>query len=320
MRTILICLPPQAVTEKDCAEIRRLMQGYEVRVTQDRDEIAKIRDDVEILAGWSHVDLLVSAPNLKWFQQWSAGSDWMIRYPEAVKRPFVATTASGVHPVQITEHVFSLMLAFVRRLPEMIDNQRKHEWKAPTGPTLRELYEQTLLVIGLGAIGERIALVGSALGMRVLGVRRTAVDPPPGVEAIYPPDRLLDILPEADFIVLAAPLTGETQHMIGERELGAMKREAFIVNIGRGKLIDEPALVRALQEGRIAGAGLDVFETEPLPADSPLWSMPNVIVTPHYAGASPRYNERAMRVFIENLKRYRDGQPLRNVVDKSAAP
>lgn len=316
MPVILINLPPHGVAESDLAQICEIMPGYDVRITQDRDEIVSLRDKVEILAGWPAPDLLVSAPNLRWYQQWSAGSDWLARHPEAVERPFLLTNASGVHPVQIAEHVFALMLAFVRKLPQVIRQQGEHRWQAPPGETLDELYQRTLLVIGLGAIGERIARVGNALGMRVFGTRRSVVDQQPWVDAVYAPDRLPEILPQADFVVLAAPLTSETTHMVGERELRAMKGTAFVVNIGRGKLIDEAALVRALQEGWIAGAGLDVFETEPLPPGSPLWAMENVIVTPHYAGASPRYYERAMPIFLDNLRRYREGQPLRNLVDK----
>jgi phosphoglycerate dehydrogenase-like enzyme len=318
MPVILIDLPPHAVGKMDLARIREIMPGYDVRVSQEREEIAAFRDEIEILAGWPARDVLVSGLNLRWFQQWSAGSDWLGRYPEAAQRSFLVTSASGVHPIQIAEHVFALLLASVRKLPQAIRQQGEHKWQAPEGETLDELYERTLLVIGLGSIGERIAAVGSALGMRVLGTRRTPAEPPAGVEAVYTPDRLLDILPQADFVILAAPLTKETLGMIGEHELQAMKRTAFMVNIGRGKLIDEAALVRSLQEGRIAGAGLDVFETEPLPSDSPLWDMPNVIITPHYAGASPRYNERALPIFLDNLRRYRDGVPLRNLVDKHA--
>jgi phosphoglycerate dehydrogenase-like enzyme len=319
MPVILINLPPHGATDADLQEIRRIMPGYEIRMTQERDEIAALRDEVEVLAGWPVTELLVSAPNLRWYQQWSAGSDWLARHPEAAARPFLVTSASGVHPIQIAEHAFAMMLAFVRKQHEAVRHQAAREWKAPAGETLGELYERTLLMVGLGAIGERIAVLSSAFGMRVLGIRRTRSQPPPGVEAIYGPERLLDLLPESDFVVLAPPLTGETRGMIGERELGAMKPGAFLVNVGRGKLIDEAALIRALREGWIAGAGLDVFETEPLPTDSPLWDMANVIITAHYAGGSPRYYERAMPIFLDNLRRYRAGEALRNLVDKQAA-
>ncbi len=319
MPTILLNLPPHAVTEADLRRIREMMPSYDTRLTQDRDEISRLRDEVEILAGWPVPDLLVSAPNLRWYQQWSAGADWLTRRPEAAERPFLVTSASGVHPVQIAEHTFAMMLAFGRKLHEAVRHQAAREWKAPPGESLSELYEKTLLMVGLGAIGERIAVVGHALGMRVLGMRRRQGNAPAGVDAIYPPDRLLEILPECDFVVLAPPLTRETRGMIGERELRAMKQSAFLVNMGRGKLIDEAALIRALQEGWIAGAGLDVFETEPLPQDSPLWDIPNVIMTAHYAGASPRYYERAMPIFLDNLRRYRDGEELRNLVDKREA-
>ena len=319
MPTILLNLPPHAATENDLARIREIMPGCELRLTQDREEIARLSQDVEILAGWPVTDLLVSAPNLRWYQQWSAGSDWLLRHPEVAEGPLLVTNASGVHPVQIAEHAFAMMLAFTRKLHEAVRHQAAGKWQAPAGESLSELYEKTLLMIGLGAIGERIAQVGSALGMRVQGMRRRGGAPPPGVESIYPPERLLEILPECDFVVLAPPLTRETRGMIGEAALRAMKPTAFLVNVGRGKLIDEAALICALREGRIAGAGLDVFETEPLPAESPLWDMGNVIITAHYAGSSPRYYERAMPIFLDNLRRYRDGMELRNVVDKSEA-
>lgn len=318
MPIILLNLPPHAVTEQDLKQIEAIAPDYEVRRTQDRDEIAAVRDDVEILAGWPAPDLLVAGAKLRWYQQWSAGSDWLLRYPETVARPFIATSASGVHPVQIAEHTFAMLLSYVRKLHEAVRHQAAREWKAPPGESLGELYEKTLLMVGLGAIGQRIAQVGAALGMRVWGMRRTQGNAPTGIEAVHPPDQLLDLLPHCDFVVLAPPLTRETRGMIGERELRAMKPTTFLVNMGRGKLIDEAALIRALQEGWIGGAGLDVFETEPLPAGSPLWAMPNVIMTAHYAGASPRYYERAMPIFLENLRRYFDGVELRNRVDKEA--
>jgi phosphoglycerate dehydrogenase-like enzyme len=152
--------------------------------------------------------------------------------------------------------------------------------------------------------------------MRVLGLRRDPTRGAPGVEAMFGPHRLLDLLPQADFVVLTVPLTTETRHMIGEPELRAMKPTAYLVNVGRGGTVDQEELIRALQEGWIAGAGLDVFETEPLPEDSPLWGLDNVIVTSHYAGVTRHYNERALEVFLDNLQRYQAEEPLRNVVDK----
>src|SRR5206468_9781954 len=181
-----------------------------------------------------------------------------------------------------------------------------------------ELAGKTLLLIRVGAIGARTAAIGSALGMRVLGVRRNPDAGVPGVDAMFVSSQLRDHLPEADFVVLTVPLSRETRGMIGEQELRAMKSSAYVVNIGRGGTIQEPALVRALREGWIAGAGLDVFAEEPLPKTSPLWELENVIITAHYAGLTPQYDDRAMAIFLDNLRRYQAGEPLRNVVDKRA--
>ncbi len=319
MPTILINLPPHGVTPEAIAQIREIMPGYDVRVTQDRDEMESLLGEMEIAAGWPLGALIVRAPKLRWYQQWMAGSDWLSRHPEAIEQDFLLTNASGVHGVQIGEHILAFMLAFVRRLPAAVRQQAAHEWKAFPGEGLGELYERTLLMVGLGPIGRRTAQVAAALGMHVIGVRRSGGEPPPGVDALYTPDRLHWVLPQADFVALAVPLTSATRGLIGERELRLMKPSAFLVNVGRGRLIDEEALVRSLREGWIAGAGLDVFETEPLPPESPLWDLPNAILTSHYAGASPRYYERAMPIFLDNLRRYRDGTQLRNLVDKRAA-
>ena len=178
------------------------------------------------------------------------------------------------------------------------------------------IIRKTMVLVGLGSIGSRTAKLASALGMRVLGVRRNGEIQVPDVEATFGPKQLLDLLPEADFLVLAMPLTHETQEMIGERELRAMKPTAYLVNIGRGGTIQEGALVRALADGWIAGAGLDVFASEPLAPDSPLWEMENVVITAHYAGATSHYQERAMGIFLANLRRYRAGEALYNVVQK----
>jgi D-2-hydroxyacid dehydrogenase (NADP+) len=317
MRTILVGFEPECFSEAYRARIQEIAPDMQLLVTEDRGEMETALDDIEIAAFQFPRDLLLRARNLRWYQQWGAGADWLMNHPEIAGLDFVLTSASGVHPIQITEHIFAMLLAFARRLCRAVHAQERHEGLGYGDQAgVFELYGKTMALVGVGAIGARTAEVATAFGMRVLGVRRNPEIGAPGVEAMFGSDQLLSVLPQADFVVIAAPLTPETHHLIGERELRAMKPTAYIVNIGRGDIIDEGALIRALQEGWIAGAGLDVFETEPLPQDSSLWDMENVVVTGHYAGATPRYDERAMAIFLDNLQRYKAGEPLRNVVDK----
>ncbi len=315
---LLLAQKPDVLSAADRATIAGLAPDMQLVVTDDRSQIEALMGDVEIAAGHVAPALLAKAPNLRWYQQWGAGADWLMRHPEIAARDFIVTNASGVHAIQISEHILAFLLAFARRLPDAVRAQSQHRWQrqASPGDSVFELAGKTLVLIGVGAIGARTAQVAAALGVRVLGIRRNAGNAAPGVEQICGPERLHDFLPQADFVVLTVPLTPETRKLMGERELRLMKPTAYIVNIGRGGTIDEAALVRALAEGWIAGAGLDVFENEPLPADSPLWDMPNVIITAHYAGATPAYDERAMAIFLENLRHYVAGEPLRNVVDK----
>jgi D-2-hydroxyacid dehydrogenase (NADP+) len=314
---LLLGLELPAATEERLAQVRALAPEYDLRVALEPAQVERILERIEIAAGDFPLPLLPRARALRWFQQWGAGADWLLDHPEAVAMDFVLTNASGVHAVPISEHILALMLAFARQLHQALRAQMQGEWVEHTRHTrLFELEGKTLLLIGVGAIGARTARLAAALGMRVLGVRRRAGDPVPGVEQMARPERLPELLPQADFVVLTVPLTRETRGLIGERELRAMKREAIIINIGRGATIHESALVRALAEGWIAGAGLDVFEQEPLPPESPLWRMENVIITAHYAGLTPHYDERAFAIFLDNLRRYRAGLPLTNVVDK----
>jgi len=317
MSTILLNFEPDMMSETDLAQIQALAPDMSILVTHDREEIESVLDEIEIAVGGFPRELLPGARNLRWLQQWGAGADWLLRYPEAVELDFVLTNVSGVHAIPISEHILAFLLAFGRGFHLAIRAQGRCEWFSyEQQKDIFELVGKTMLLVGVGAIGERTAQVAAALGMRVLGVRRDPSVDAPGVEAMFGPDQLLDLLPEADFVVLAIPHTHETEGVIGERELRAMKPTAHLINIGRGGIIQEGALIRALQEGWIAGAGLDVFETEPLPEDSPLWDMDNVIITAHYAGATPHYDERAMAIFLDNLRRYQAGEPLCNVVDK----
>jgi len=317
MSTILLNFEPDMMSETDLAQIQALAPDMSILVTHDREEIESVLDEIEIAVGGFPRELLPGARNLRWLQQWGAGADWLLRYPEAVELDFVLTNVSGVHAIPISEHILAFLLAFGRGFHLAIRAQGRREWFSyEQQKDIFELVGKTMLLVGVGAIGERTAQVAAALGMRVLGVRRDPSVDAPGVEAMFGPDQLLDLLPEADFVVLAIPHTHETEGVIGERELRAMKPTAHLINIGRGGIIQEGALIRALQEGWIAGAGLDVFEAEPLPEDSPLWDMENVIITAHYAGATPHYDERAMAIFLDNLRRYQAGEPLCNVVDK----
>ncbi len=315
MPTILLGLPAAAVIEADRAEISRIFPDARLVISSQHEAMAAVLPDVEIAAAGVPPRLIVQAPRLRWFQQWGAGADWLARHPEAATRDFILTNTSGLHAIPISEHILALLLAFARRLPAAIRAQQRGVWERQEGHVF-ELAGKTLLLIGVGAIGERTATLASALGLRVLGIRRDGRLAAAGVTEMAGPDRLHAWLPQADFVVLTVPLTPETRQLIGAAELRLMRPTAYLVNIGRGGTVDEAALVKALQAGRIAGAGLDVFATEPLPADSPLWRMEQVIITAHYAGNTPVYNPRAMAIFLDNLRRFRDGAPLRNVVDK----
>ncbi len=266
-------------------------------------------------------DALERAPGLKWIALSSAGADGAIR--AGLVRPGgipVVTTANGVHSVAISEFVFSLLLMWTRHWPELLRMQNERHWpQRSEWQNLRssELEGATLGVIGLGAIGRHIARLGRAFGMRVIATRRSASPDAhdSDVDILIPPSRLAELLAESDYVVIAVPRTGETQHLIGEAELRQMKPTAFLVNIARGAVIDEAALIDALRNGAIAGAGLDVFEQEPLPEDSPLWTMPNVIVAPHLSGNTVAYSRRFTDLLLDNLERYHRGLALRNVVD-----
>jgi len=298
------------------AEVHAAAPGYGVVVASEAAEMDAVLDEVEIIAGRAPPDVLARAPRLRWYQQWDAGVDWLLSHPVLAQRDFLLTNSSGIHAIPLTEHILALMLALSRRLNEAWRAQGQRDWHTvPFGRT-SELYGKTIVIVGMGPIGQRLAQVVAALGMRVVGVRSRAGIAVPGVERMWGPDGLLDALAEADWLVLAAPLTTRTRGLVGRRELARIKPGAYLINVGRGPVLDEAALIDALQDGRLAGAALDVFETEPLPPDSPLWDMPNVLITAHYAGDSPLYHERALAIFLDNLERYVVGRPLRNLVDK----
>lgn len=233
--------------------------------------------------------------------------------PELVASPVVVTCSRGMHAASLSEHAFSLMLALSRRLLDFQHDRATRHWERRQCSTLQG---KTLLVVGLGAVGRQVALKGQAFGMRVLGVRRQA-EGVPGVDELFAPDHLREALARSDWVILCLALTPETRHYIGAGELAVMKPTAFLINVARGEVVDEAALLEALRSGRIAGAGLDVFATEPLPDDSPFWGLPNVVMTPHVGGSMDDYEGRALEIFLGNLGRFLRGEPLENVVDKA---
>ncbi len=316
MSILLVGFNEDHFSNEQWDEIRRAAPQLEVRGSRDKDEITSLLGDIEVAAGSFPRDLLAKAPNLKWFQQWGAGADWLLKYSDAAEHPFTLTNVSGIHAVPISEHVLAFMLAFARGLPGAVRDQVKHRWRKADERSVIELAGKTVLLIGVGAIGERTAKLAAALGMRVWGVRRDPSKEVEYVERMVARGELRTLLPDADFVILTVPLTEETRHVMSADEFGLMKDSSYLINIGRGGTVNEADLIRALKEGQIAGAGLDVFEEEPLPEDSPLWEMENVIVTAHYSGDTPHYDERALKIFLENLRLYERGEALTHVVDK----
>lgn len=256
-------------------------------------------------------------PGLRWIHATSAGAGEQVRKaglsPEALKR-VVFTTSSGVHAVPLAEFAILGLLAMAKELPRLVEDQRARTWPETRRP-LRELSGQTLFLVGLGEIGREVARLGKAFGMRTVGFRRTEGPPPEWVDEVHGPQRLAELAGQADTMVVSLPMTEQTAGLVDRAIIGRLPANCIFVNIGRGGVVDEPALTDALRDRRIAGAVLDVFATEPLPADSPLWTLPNVLVTPHAVAVSPRENERIAELFSDNLRRYLDGRPLRNVVE-----
>jgi len=301
----------------DVERLRTVAPDVEFIVAKTKEEaIKKIADaDAAYGGGWLQRDIFLAASEkLRWVQIGGAGVDATL-YPEMVESDVILTNASGAFDIPISEHVFSMILCFSRGLNMFIRHQLEGVWR---GTSLMQLAGQTILIIGLGNIGLAVAQRAHGFEMRILAIDPMATEKPDYVERLEKSDKLHDLLSEADFVAICCPLTKTTFKMIGEAEFQKMKPSAHIINIARGKIIDEAALIRALQEKKIAGAGLDVFEQEPLPADSPLWQMPNVVITTHSAGAAPPTGERSFQIFRENLRRFVAGEPLTNVVDKRA--
>lgn len=281
---------------------------------QARRELDAVLAEAEIVYGMRvPVNLLPRAPKLKWIQVTSAGVDRYLT-DEFKKSGVMLTNVSGIHATPIGEFVIEMMLMWAKKAPLCFELKQKKEWQRFQGSVLRG---KTVGIIGLGSIGQEVARLSRAFRMRVIATRRSPrKQTARNVDLLLPPNGLLRLLAESDYVAICLPLTKETTRLIGESELRAMKPTTFIMNIGRGPIIDENALIKALEQKWIAGAGLDVFTTEPLPKESKLWDLPNLIYSPHISGGQEDYEQQATELFCRNLKRYIEGKRLINLVNK----
>jgi phosphoglycerate dehydrogenase-like enzyme len=267
-------------------------------------------------------DAFLAATRLRWVQSPAVGVGSLM-FPELLTSPVVITSARGIRARSIAEHVIGATIALARRLPAALRAQQAHRWAQDElegpGSGVRSLDGLRMGIVGLGSIGMEIVRLAAPFGIRISAIRRRAQDPPPaGVDHVHAPDRLREILETSDILVLAVPHTPYTKQIVGRRELERMKPGAILINIARGKLIDDVAVVEALRSGKLGGAALDVFTREPLEPDSPYWDLPNVIVTPHTSGAMQDYWTPLVALFAGNLRRFERGEPLLNQVDKTA--
>ncbi|MBI1926286.1 D-2-hydroxyacid dehydrogenase [Candidatus Poribacteria bacterium] len=277
-----------------------------------REELFKEGADAEVFYGFCREETFQHLPNMKWIQSSSAGMDSHL-YPSLRNSEVILTNAAGLYGSHVADQAFALLLGLARGIHHFARNQVKHEWH---GARMIEIGGFTIGIVGMGGIGLHMARRAKGFEMYVLSVDAYRKDKPDLVDELMPITQLPDLMRRSDVVMIACPLTPETRHLINAENLALMKPTAYFINVARGPIVDEPALIEVLKQGKIAGAGLDVTEVEPLSKDSPLWDMENVILTPHAAGGSQHRPRRTIEFFCDNLKRYMKGEPLKNVVNK----
>ncbi|HVH73715.1 MAG TPA: D-2-hydroxyacid dehydrogenase [Stellaceae bacterium] len=314
-----LMLPPQSRKTRDWgARLAAALPEIEVVLAEDREAAERAIGEAEAAYGTIPPDLLAKARRLEWLQAPQAAPPAGYYYPALVAHRAQITNFREIYNDHIGAHVMAFVLAFARGLDRYIPQQLRREWKKPGEDAgVVHLPEATLLVVGVGGIGGEVARLAAAFGMRVIGVDERRRDAPPGVAELHRADELDALLPQADFVVLTVPHTPETEGFMNRARFRAMKRGAYFINIGRGMTTRLDDLVAALEAGEIAGAGLDVFEEEPLPPGHKLWTMPGVLLTPHVAGYGPYLDERRFAIILDNCRRFLGGEELRNRVDKA---
>ena len=307
---------PLLIKEKHLKKIRAVDKRVTVTAVSSRNKqiIERNLVSADIIAGspWV-IPPIEKAKKLKWIHSFSAGMDRVLT-PQVLKSKIILSNSSGIHAIPIAEHVLSFMLIFTRKFHEAFVNQKGKIWRK--NQDLTELRDKTVLVVGLGNIGTEVARLANCFGAHVIAIKQDIKNKPDGIHKVYSINQIEKILPKGDFVVLCLPLTDRTYHLFDMKKFKLMKKSGVIINIGRGPLIKEADLILALEKKIIQGAGLDVTEEEPLPKDSHLWGMENVIITPHHSGWSEKYMDRAIDLFCINLKAYLADKPLPNLVDK----
>jgi len=317
---VKVLIGPNALgLEAAIPELRAQYPAVTVAWCPAQDGLADALADADVYFGWLTRDDFLAAKRLRWVQSPSSGVDRFLAIPELARGSVLLTSASGTHANCLAEHTFAMILAFTRGIRECVVQQQARHWSnREYRPAMRELTGSTMGIVGLGNVGRAIAHRAAAFEMRVVAVDVTPGPPPAGVERVAGLDGLGALLAESDYVVVTVPWTRETSGMIGAAEIARLKPGAMVVGISRGGIIDEGALVAALRAGRLAAAALDVTSTEPLPNDSPLWDVPNLLITPHVAGGTQFEASHILEIFAENLGRFIRGEsPLRNQVDKA---
>ena len=280
---------------------------------RSQEEVIEAGGDAQVYFGYLREETLPYLTRLDWIQSHSAGMDAQL-YPALKNSDVILTSVAGVYASHAAEHAFALLLGLTRDIKGAAVNHTQHAWRKPN--QLIEICGLTLGIIGLGGFGIHMAKRGRGFDMCVIAVDPYRKDKPDFVDELMTIERLPELMRRSDVVMIACPLTEETYHLINAENLALMKPNAYLINVARGKIVDEPALIEVLKGGKIAGAGLDVTEDEPLPKSSPLWDLDSVLLTPHTAGRSQHRVRRAAEFFCENLKRYVNGEPLKNIVDK----